>query len=94
MCATSGAGNAGLDSTAIGSIFRLGMPESMSDFFQEKGRAGRYPNAHPTENRYTICFSIEDLLSNNESNRIGNQRILSKEKSYRSDTNGSCVGIG
>jgi len=62
MCATSGAGNAGLDSTAIGSIFRLEMPESMSDFFQEKGRAGRYPNAHPTENRYTICFSIEDLL--------------------------------
>ena len=38
------------------------MPESVSDFVQEKGRAGRYPNAHPSENRYTICFTIEDLV--------------------------------
>ena len=29
---------------------------------QEKGRAGRYHDALPTENRYLLCFAIEDLL--------------------------------
>ena len=62
MCAMSGVGNAGIDSLKIGIVYRLGMPESVSDLFQEKGQAGRYPNALASENRYVLCFTIEDLL--------------------------------
>ena len=39
MCVTSGVGNAGIDSSKIGVVYRFGMPESVSDLFQEKGRA-------------------------------------------------------
>ena len=62
LCATSGVGNAGIDSSKIGIIYRLGMPESVCDFFQEKGRASWYPNALASENRYLVCFTIEDLI--------------------------------
>ena len=62
MCATSGVGNAGIVSSKIGVVYRFGMPESISDLLQEKGRAGRYANALPAENQYVLCFSIEDLL--------------------------------
>ena len=62
MCATSGVGNAGIDSSKIGVVYRFGMPETVSDLFQEKGRAGRYHNALAAENRYILCFAIEDLI--------------------------------
>ena len=62
LCATSGVGNAGIDSHQIGVVYRLGMPDNITDLYQEKGRAGRYNNALPSENRYLLCFAIEDLL--------------------------------
>ena len=62
LCATSGVGNTGINSSQIGVVYRLGMPENITNLFQEKGRAGRYDNALPSDNRYLLCFSIEDLL--------------------------------
>ena len=37
MCATSGVGNAGIDSSKISVVFRLGMPESISDNWNSCG---------------------------------------------------------
>ena len=62
MCATSGVGNAGIDSSRIGVVYRLGMPKSILDLYQEKGRAGRYQDSLAMDNSYLLCFSIEDLL--------------------------------
>ena len=62
MCATSSVGNAGIDSSRIGVVYRLGMPESVLDLCQEKGPAGRYPNSLFVDNKYLLCFSIEDLI--------------------------------
>ena len=62
MCATSGVGNAGIDSSKIGVVYRFGMPESVSGRFQEKRRVGQYHNALAAENQYILCFSIEDLI--------------------------------
>ena len=62
LCATSGVGNAGIDSSKIGIVDRLGKPESVSDFFQEMEHASRYPNALASENKYVLCFTIEDLI--------------------------------
>ena len=38
------------------------MPESISDIYQEKGRAGRYLNSNAMDNKYVLCFSLEDLF--------------------------------
>ena len=62
MCATSRVGNAGIDSSKTGVVYQLGMPESVSNMLQEKGRAGRYPDALAVENCHVFCFSIEDHL--------------------------------
>ena len=62
MCAMSGVGNAGINSSKIGIVYRLGIPETTSDLFQEKGRAGQYTGTIASENQYILCFSIEDLL--------------------------------
>ena len=56
MCSTSGVGKAGIDSSKIGIVYRMGMPESISDLYQEKGRAGRYPDALLTENLVLPLF--------------------------------------
>ena len=40
LCATSGMGNAGIDSSRIGVVYCLGMPESVQDLYQEKVQAG------------------------------------------------------
>ena len=61
MCATSGVGNVGIDSNKIGVVYRLGMPDNITDLYQEKGSAGHYLNALPSENRYLLCFLIEDF---------------------------------
>ena len=62
MCATGVVGNAGIDLSKTGVVYRLGMPNSVSDLFHEKGRASQYPNTLAAENCYVICFTIEDLL--------------------------------
>ena len=62
MCATSGVGNAGIDSHGIGYVIRLGMPESIFDIYQEKGRAGIYLNANAMDYKYVLCFLLEDLV--------------------------------
>jgi hypothetical protein len=62
LCATSGVGNAGIDSPDIRSVYRMDFPPSIIDICQEKGRAGRRPGALPTDYNYTICFSLESFL--------------------------------
>ena len=60
MCATSSVSNAGTDSSKIDIVYHLGMSESVSDLFQEKGHIGWHPNALAWENQYMLCFTIED----------------------------------
>ena len=43
LCATSGVGNAGIDSKQVRLVVRLDFPRSIVDICQEKGRAGRLP---------------------------------------------------
>ena len=62
MCATSSVGNAGIDLYQIGAVYRFCMPDNITDLYLEKGCAGRYNNALPTDNCYLLCFAIEDLL--------------------------------
>ena len=62
MCATSSVGNAGIDLSRIGVVYRLGIPETVLDLYQEKGRAGCYPNSLAIDNKYVLCFSIKDLI--------------------------------
>ena len=63
MCATSSVGNTGIDSSRIGVVYCLGMPESRLDLYQEKGRAGCYHNSLPVDNRYLLCFNLHVLRS-------------------------------
>ena len=63
MCATSGVGNAGIDSSRIGVVYHLGMPESVHDLYQEKGCTGRYQDSLAIDNKYLLCFSILHSLS-------------------------------
>ena len=83
LCATSGVRNAGIDSSQIGVVYRLGMPENITDFFQEKGRAGRYDNALPNDNRYLLCFSIENLIYLFKRAMNPEESILNEEYRFR-----------
>ena len=62
LCATSGVGNAGIDSPDVRSVYRIDFPPSILDFVQEKGRAGRRIGALPSDYLYHVCISIESLL--------------------------------
>ena len=62
LCATSGVGNAGIDSPDIRAVFRLDFPPSIIDVCQEKGRAGRRPNALQSDYIYYIAFSLESFI--------------------------------
>ena len=56
LCATSGVGNAGIDSSEVRSVVRLGFPPSILDMSQEKGRAGRNIGASPDNYSYDVFF--------------------------------------
>ncbi len=62
LCATSGVGNAGLDSQNIKAVYRIDFPPSILDIAQERGRAGRRHNASPDVYSYNVCFSLESFL--------------------------------
>ena len=55
------------------------MPENITDFSQEKGRAGRYANTLPGDNRYLLCFSIKDPLFQFKREMNPEESILNKE---------------
>ena len=62
LCCTSGVGNAGIDSPDIRAVYRIDFPPSVVDICQERGRAGRRPNALPTTHWYKLLFSLESFL--------------------------------
>jgi superfamily II DNA helicase RecQ len=62
LCATSGVGNAGIDSPNIRAVYRLDFPPSILDISQECGRAGRRADATPNHYSYNICFNLEGFL--------------------------------
>ena len=62
LVATSGAANAGLDDSEVHGVARLEFPPSCLDVKQEKGRAGRRPTAHPDEDWYLLCLSLETYV--------------------------------
>ncbi len=61
MC-KSGVGNAGIDSPDIRAVFRLDFPPSIIDVCQEKGHAGRHPNALSEDYTYYIAFSLKSFI--------------------------------
>ena len=62
LCATSGVGNAGIDSPDIRSVYRIDFPPSLLDLVQERGRAGRRSGAISADYNYHVCISIESFL--------------------------------
>ena len=63
LCATSGVGNAGIDSSEVRSVIRLGFPHSILDMSQEKGSAGHHnSSATPDKYSYELYFSLESFL--------------------------------
>jgi superfamily II DNA helicase RecQ len=65
LCATSGVGNAGIDSLDIRAVFRLDFPPSIIDVCQEKGRAGRRPKTRSLTNRIVSIKSMTYFLLQN-----------------------------
>jgi hypothetical protein len=62
LTATSGAANAGLDDPEVYGVTRLEFPPSLLDVQQEKGRAGRRPEATSDTDWYMLCFSLESYV--------------------------------
>ena len=81
LCATSGVGNAGIDSPDVRSVYRIDFPPSLLDVIQEKGRAGRRADATSNDYSYHICISLESLLFLFK--RILNPKEEVNDESYR-----------
>ena len=62
LTATSGAANAGLDSPDVYGVGRAEFPPTLVDVLQEKGRAGRRPNASAATDWYLFCLSLETYV--------------------------------
>ena len=62
LCATSGVGNVGIDSSEIRSVYRLEFPPSLLDLVQEMGRAGRAAIRNPLMYSYTVYYSMETFV--------------------------------
>jgi hypothetical protein len=62
LTATSGAANAGIDVLDVFGVTRLEFPPSLLDVQQEKGRAGRRPNATSDRDWYLLCLSLETFV--------------------------------
>ena len=62
LCATSGVGNAGIDSPNIRAVYRIDFPPSILDICQERGRAGRRPDATDQHYSYNLTFSLESFI--------------------------------
>ena len=60
--ATSGVGNAGIDCPDVRAVYRIDFPPSILDIAQEKGRAGRRPDATAKDFHYAVCYSLESFL--------------------------------
>jgi superfamily II DNA helicase RecQ len=79
LCATSGVGNVGLDSTQIRSVLRMDLPPSPLDFVQEIGRAGRVISPDPDNFSYILYFSLENFIYIFE-------RCMNPEQSYHDES--------
>jgi hypothetical protein len=62
LTATSGAANAGLNSEDVFGVRRAEFPPTLVDVLQEKGRAGRRPNALAATDWYLVCLSLETYV--------------------------------
>ena len=62
LCATSGVGNAGIDSSDIRAVYRVDFPPSISDMSQELGRAGHNDDATPDDYMFQVAIYIDSFL--------------------------------
>ena len=62
LCATSGVGNAEIDSSEIRAVYRVDFPPSIIDMSQELERAGRNDDATPDGYSYHVEMHIESFL--------------------------------
>jgi len=83
LCATSGVGNAGLDSRNIRAVYRVDFPPSILDISQERGRAGRREDATAENYSYNLCFSLEGFM--HLFKRIHNQNESIIDNAYRQE---------
>ena len=83
LCATSGVGNVGIDSSHIRGVYRLEFPPSIMDFVQEKGRAGRIAVPDPSSYAYNIYYSIESYVYIFERTMNPEEKYI--DESYRQD---------
>ena len=81
LCATSGVGNAGIDSPNIRAVYRIDFPPSILDMVQERGRAGRRPGSTSANYNYHVCISLESFLYLFK--RILDPKELVNDESYR-----------
>jgi hypothetical protein len=62
LCATSGAANAGIDSSLVFGVFRIDFPPNLVDMKQEGGRAGRRPEGSVVDDFYCVLISLEGFI--------------------------------
>ena len=63
LLATSGAANAGIDSSDVNGVYRLDFPPSLLDLAQGKGRAGHVPGASPASALLAFSEIQRQMLS-------------------------------
>ena len=90
LIATSSFIGAGLESSSVHSVIRIGCPTSVLDLIQEMGRCGRNrvnDGTNPTDNFY-LFLSLRDFTclnerlhnSNNDESRNDNSRVIEFEE--------------
>jgi superfamily II DNA helicase RecQ len=62
LSATSGAANAGIDSSLVYGVFRVDFPPNLVDMKQEGGRCGRCQEGLSVNDFYCIMISLEGFL--------------------------------
>ena len=91
LVATSGCIGAGLDSSSIYLVTRIGLPPSILDFIQEMGRCGRAIRMEEDNiDKYVILVTLDDFLymySRIYNNKDRHNLILQKEQQERLEMN-------
>ena len=62
LIGTPGCIGSGLDSSAVSTVYRIGLPTNIINFIQEMGQCGRQDNLSTTFNFFELTFHIEDYV--------------------------------
>ena len=70
LCATSGVGNAGIESSEIWAVYRVDFPPSITYVSQERGRSGCRDDKTPNDYIYQVPKSSGNTVQRCESSRL------------------------